>query len=166
MSVMTTPDRYILKVERVVFGTGRRRFNSGDKLFCLGALLTASPTSPDSAYGKKMVMNYLLAQPGNMLTCPIEGCEVTVPKADLETQEGVCALASFCLKEAWDVRNNEDETSERLWENTIEASQQLQNAGNAGYRCPSPLCEFSAGWSIDACAGTHGDCDREKLITT
>jgi hypothetical protein len=148
---------YILKVEkRLMNDSGLRRGDPAD--FCLSAFLQAEPTSADEAYGKKLALRVFLAQSGDELICTTKDCEVTVDREDLQTPEGACKLASFCLKEAWDGRNNNDAKSNELYEVTTTTAEQLQDRHNSGFKCPNPLCEFSAGWSIDGIAGSSGCC--------
>lgn len=149
-------DRYILQVEERLVARGR--VHPDDAVpFCLSALLDAEPTNANSDYGKKLIMNRLLNRPGNFIGCTVKDCDVVVPKADLETKKGTCALTSYCLKSAWDVRNEKDEDSEKLYEETTAACEKLPGA----FKCPNPLCGLSAGWSEDGVPGTDGQCSAE-----
>lgn len=149
-------NEYILEVERKLIDP--KHLNPGTATdFCLSALVKAEPTDADADYGKKLIMNRLLREPGNFLTCNVKECNVAIPKSELNIHNGTCALASYCLKSAWDVRNNEDEDSEKLYTDTTAMCEKLPGA----FRCPNPLCELSAGWSEDGVPGTDGECSVE-----
>jgi len=153
-------DKYILKVEKIVV-TNNRSHPEEAGSFCLGAYVVAEPTNADSAYAKKLTDNRLgIGDNGGMLTCPTEGCEVILAD-DLKMASGGCPLASFCLKQAWDDWDKDDEETHKAYDKTVQASELSGDSHSLGYKCPNPLCGFSAGWGEDGTGGTSGCCAKE-----